>query len=68
MFRFQLLCRNVNILKQIRCWPLEDQTVDTQFFRGIANESIQEDRDGKPTSKTDTASLRQLFKEQVSFH
>lgn len=68
MFRFQLLCRNLNILKQIRCWPLEGQTVGTQFFRGIANESIQDDRDSKPTSKTDIATLRQLVKEQVSFH
>lgn len=68
MFRFQLLCRNVNLLKQVRCWPLEGQTVGAQFFRGIANENIQDDRDSKTTSKTDIATLRQLVKEQVGLH
>ncbi|XP_055295151.1 glycine--tRNA ligase-like [Sitodiplosis mosellana] len=59
MFRFQLLCKNVNVLKQLRCW-----SVSTQFFRAITNESLQSSHDSTPTSKTDIASLKQLVKEQ----
>lgn len=67
MFRFQSLCRNVNVLKQVRCWPLERHTVSTQFYRAIANERLQNAQDSAPTSKTDIGSLKQLVQEQVSF-
>lgn len=67
MFRFQLLGKNPNVLKQIRCWALERHSVGNIFIRTIANETTQLTSDSTPTSKTDISALRQLVKEQVCF-
>lgn len=63
MYRFQLLYRNAVVLKRLQCLPLEVRGVSAPILRLITTDR----RKSENNLTTNTDSLKELVKEQVSF-